>query len=49
AGGGEVNGGGVDLGVSNQLSLEFIIVLSGDSGGVVIGEVGGTPDGGENG
>ncbi|GJW30723.1 hypothetical protein Tco_0047598 [Tanacetum coccineum] len=44
AGGGEVNGGGVVLGVSKPFSLEFIIVLIGDSGGVVIGEVGGAPD-----
>ncbi|GJW09688.1 hypothetical protein Tco_1575515 [Tanacetum coccineum] len=44
SGGGEVNGGGVDLGVSKQFSLELIVVLIGDSGGVVIGEVGGAPD-----
>ncbi|GJU07116.1 hypothetical protein Tco_1123546 [Tanacetum coccineum] len=36
--------GGVDLGVSKHFSLEFIVVLIGDSGGVVIGEVGGAPD-----
>ncbi|GJZ39384.1 hypothetical protein Tco_0585947 [Tanacetum coccineum] len=43
-GGGEVNGGGVDLEVSKQFLLELIIVLIGDSGGVVIEEVGGAPD-----
>ncbi|GJU29553.1 hypothetical protein Tco_1173142 [Tanacetum coccineum] len=41
AGGGKVNGGGVDLGVSKQFSLELIV---GDSGGVIIGEVGGAPE-----
>ncbi|GJT23861.1 hypothetical protein Tco_0893798 [Tanacetum coccineum] len=40
----EVNGGGVVIGVSKHFSLEFIVVLIGDSGGVVIGEVGGAPD-----
>ncbi|GJX56640.1 hypothetical protein Tco_0286537 [Tanacetum coccineum] len=44
AGGGEVNGGGVVLGVSKHFLLEFIVVLIGDSGGVVIGEVGRAPD-----
>ncbi|GKB32236.1 hypothetical protein Tco_0871637 [Tanacetum coccineum] len=42
AGGGVVNGGGVDLGVSKQFSLESIFI--GDSGGEIIGEVGGAPD-----
>ncbi|GKD36061.1 hypothetical protein Tco_1251570 [Tanacetum coccineum] len=41
AGGYEVNRGGVDLGVSKQFSLELIV---GDSGGVIIGEVGGAPE-----
>ncbi|GJW68905.1 hypothetical protein Tco_0123329 [Tanacetum coccineum] len=41
AGGGEVNRGGVNLGVSKQFSLELIV---GDSGGVIIGEVGGAPE-----
>ncbi|GKB23936.1 hypothetical protein Tco_0863337 [Tanacetum coccineum] len=41
AGGGEVNGGGVVLGVSKHFSLDFIVVLLEVSGGVVIGEVGG--------
>ncbi|GJR86997.1 hypothetical protein Tco_0211008 [Tanacetum coccineum] len=52
AGGGEVNRRGVDLGVSKHFSLEFIVVLIGDSDGVVIREVGGAPmlvDGSENG
>ncbi|GJT19635.1 retrovirus-related pol polyprotein from transposon TNT 1-94 [Tanacetum coccineum] len=40
AGGGEVNRGAVDLGVSKQFSLELIVR---DSGGVIIGEVGGAP------
>ncbi|GJV87722.1 hypothetical protein Tco_1531660 [Tanacetum coccineum] len=40
-GGGEVNRGGVDLGVSKQFSLELIV---GDSGGVIIREVGGAPE-----
>ncbi|GJZ80285.1 hypothetical protein Tco_0645279 [Tanacetum coccineum] len=44
AGGGEVNRGGIVLRVSKHFSLEFIIVLIGDSGRVVIGEVGGAPD-----
>ncbi|GKE12184.1 hypothetical protein Tco_1415735, partial [Tanacetum coccineum] len=41
-GGSVVNGGGVDLGVSKQFSLELIFI--GDSGGDIIGEVGGAPD-----
>ncbi|GJV71948.1 hypothetical protein Tco_1491943 [Tanacetum coccineum] len=40
AGGGKFNGGGVDLGVSNQFSLKLIVE---DSGGVIIGEFGGAP------
>ncbi|GJR73537.1 hypothetical protein Tco_0085902 [Tanacetum coccineum] len=42
AGGGEVNGGGVVLGVSKQFSFELVFI--GDSGGEIIGEVGGAPD-----
>ncbi|GKE23914.1 hypothetical protein Tco_1435426 [Tanacetum coccineum] len=42
ASGGVVNGGGVDLGVSKQFSLELIFI--GDSVGEIIGEVGGAPD-----
>ncbi|GJV57562.1 hypothetical protein Tco_1458567 [Tanacetum coccineum] len=42
AGGGEVNRGGVVLGVSKQFSFELVLI--GDSGGEIIGEVGGSPD-----
>ncbi|GJT21486.1 hypothetical protein Tco_0891423 [Tanacetum coccineum] len=42
AGGGEVNGGGVVLGVSKQFSFELVFI--GDSGGEIIGEFGGAPD-----
>ncbi|GJU00531.1 hypothetical protein Tco_1110869 [Tanacetum coccineum] len=42
AGGGEVNGGGVVLGVSKQFSFELVFI--GDSGGEIIGEVGGAPN-----
>ncbi|GKB08596.1 ARID DNA-binding domain-containing protein [Tanacetum coccineum] len=41
AGGGEVNGGGVDLGVSKRLLLEVAGEMIGESGGIEVGEVGG--------
>ncbi|GJR94655.1 hypothetical protein Tco_0266829 [Tanacetum coccineum] len=39
AGGGEVNGGGVDLGVSKRLEVAGEMI--GESGGIEVGEVGG--------
>ncbi|GKB59853.1 hypothetical protein Tco_0916039 [Tanacetum coccineum] len=44
AGGGEVNGGGVDLGVSKRLLLEVAGEMIGESGGIEVGEVGGGAD-----
>ncbi|GJY11652.1 retrovirus-related pol polyprotein from transposon TNT 1-94 [Tanacetum coccineum] len=44
AGGGEVNGGGVDLGVSKRLLLEDAGEIIGESGGIEVGEVGGGAD-----
>ncbi|GJV63561.1 putative reverse transcriptase domain-containing protein [Tanacetum coccineum] len=44
AGGGEVNGGGVDLGVSKRLPLEVAGEMIGESGGIEVGEVGGGAD-----
>ncbi|GJY39083.1 hypothetical protein Tco_0425447 [Tanacetum coccineum] len=44
AGGGEVNGGGVDLGVSKILLLEVAEEMIGESGGIEVGEVGGGAD-----
>ncbi|GJY67224.1 hypothetical protein Tco_0469462 [Tanacetum coccineum] len=43
-GGGEVNGGGVDLGVSKRLPLEVAGEMIGESGGIEVGEVGGGVD-----
>ncbi|GJY12514.1 hypothetical protein Tco_0381823 [Tanacetum coccineum] len=40
AGGGEVNGGGVDLGVSKRLPLEVAGEMIGESGRIDVGEVG---------
>ncbi|GKE08470.1 hypothetical protein Tco_1412021 [Tanacetum coccineum] len=42
--GGEVNGGGVDLGVSKRLPLEVSEEMIGESGGIEVGEVGGGAD-----
>ncbi|GJU63832.1 hypothetical protein Tco_1245667 [Tanacetum coccineum] len=44
AGGGEVNGRGVDLGVSKRLLLEVAGEMIGESGGIEVGEVGGGAD-----
>ncbi|GJZ96833.1 hypothetical protein Tco_0669167 [Tanacetum coccineum] len=44
AGGGEVNGGGVDLGVSKRLLLKDAGEMIGESGGIEVGEVGGGAD-----
>ncbi|GJR03971.1 hypothetical protein Tco_0526955 [Tanacetum coccineum] len=43
AGGGEVNGGGVDLGVRKRLLLEVSREMIGESGGIEVGEVGEVP------
>ncbi|GJY04016.1 hypothetical protein Tco_0369956 [Tanacetum coccineum] len=42
--GGEVNGGGVDLGVSKRLLLEVARKMIGESDGIEVGEVGGGAD-----
>ncbi|GJV80543.1 hypothetical protein Tco_1516413 [Tanacetum coccineum] len=42
--GGEVNGGGVDLGVSNRLPLEVVREMISESGGIEVREVGGGAD-----
>ncbi|GJR95296.1 hypothetical protein Tco_0267470 [Tanacetum coccineum] len=42
--GGEVNGGGVDLGVSKRLPLEVSEEMIGESGGIEVREVGGGAD-----
>ncbi|GJT45415.1 hypothetical protein Tco_0954130 [Tanacetum coccineum] len=39
--GGEVNGGGVDLGVSKRFLLEVVREMIGESGGIEVGKVGG--------
>nr|GEV08682.1 hypothetical protein [Tanacetum cinerariifolium] len=39
-GSGEVNGGGVDLGVSKRLLLEVVGEMIGESGGIEVAEVG---------
>ncbi|GJV32760.1 hypothetical protein Tco_1393160 [Tanacetum coccineum] len=42
--GGEVNGGGVDLGVSKRFLLEVSGEMIDESGGIEVGEVGGGAD-----
>ncbi|GKB62473.1 hypothetical protein Tco_0918659 [Tanacetum coccineum] len=44
SGGGEVNGGGVDLGVSKRLLLEVAREIIGERGGIEVEEVGGGAD-----
>ncbi|GJV46344.1 hypothetical protein Tco_1430880 [Tanacetum coccineum] len=44
SGDGEVNGGGVDLGVSKRLLLEVVGEMIGESGGIEVEEVGGGVD-----
>ncbi|GKB08687.1 hypothetical protein Tco_0836999 [Tanacetum coccineum] len=44
AGGGEVSGGGVDLGVSKRLLLKVAGEMIGESGEIEVGEVGGGAD-----